>query len=41
MGVRLPPRLVRRVLVLVMLAGVGLALAYGLFALVITVVTLD
>ena len=40
MDVRLSPRL-RRVLVFVMLAGVGVALAYGLFALMLTVVTLD
>jgi hypothetical protein len=41
MDVRRSPRLVRRVLVLVVLAGVGAALAYVLLALVLTVVTLD
>jgi hypothetical protein len=41
MGVRLSPRLVRWVLALVLLVGVGVALAQGLLALVLTVVTLD
>lgn len=41
MDVRLSPRLVRWVLVLVMLVGVGVALAYGLLALLLAVVTLD
>jgi hypothetical protein len=41
MGVRLSPRLVRWVLVLVLLVGVGVALATGLLELLLTVVTLD
>ena len=41
MDVRLSPRLVRRVLVLVLLAGMGVVLAYGLLALLLAVVTLD
>ena len=41
MAVRLPPRLVRWVLVLVLLVGVGVALATGLLELVLAVVTLD
>jgi hypothetical protein len=41
MDVRRSPRLVRRVLVPVLLAGVGVALAYVLLALLLTVVTLD
>ena len=41
MGVRLPPRLVRWVLVLVVLVGAGVALATGLLELLLTVVTLD
>jgi hypothetical protein len=40
-NVRLSPRLMRWVLVLVMLVGVGVALAYGLLALLLAVVTLD
>ena len=41
MDVRLSPRLVRWVLVLVLLVGVAVALATGLLELVLTVVTLD
>jgi hypothetical protein len=41
MGVRLSPRLVRWVLVLVLLVGVGVALATGLLELLLKVVTLD
>jgi hypothetical protein len=41
MGVRLSPRLVRWVLVLVLLVGAGVALATGLLELLLAVVTLD
>jgi hypothetical protein len=41
MGVRLSPRLVRWVLMLVLLVGVAVALTQGLLELVLTVVTLD
>jgi hypothetical protein len=41
MDVRLSPRLVRWVLVLVLLVGVGVALATGLLELLLAVVTLD
>ena len=41
MGVRLSPRLVRWVLVLVLLVGAGVVLATGLLELLLTVVTLD
>ena len=41
MDVRLSPRLVRWVLVLVLLVGVGVALVTGLLELLLAVVTLD